>query len=62
MIVECYYVGYWLLGGKVQVIRILPGLRQGSVVPDVAVAGEGVGHEPEPSASFVEILESTRGP
>ncbi len=38
-------------------VGIFPSLRQGAVVPDVAVAGEGVGHVPKPSALLVVVLE-----
>ena len=38
-------------------IRILPCLRQRSVVPDVAVAGERVGDEPKPSTLLIEVLK-----
>jgi hypothetical protein len=43
---------------EVVVIRILPGLGQRSVVPDVPVTGKGVGHVPELPAFLVEILKS----
>ncbi len=46
-----------VLGGQVKMVGIFPGLRQGTVVPDVAVAGEGVGHIPKPSALLVIVLE-----
>ena len=46
------------VGGGVGVVGVLPGLRDGAVVPDVAMVGEAIGHKPGTDCGVNDLISN----